>query len=377
MNQIIKTILDNDLYKFSMQCAIIQLFPRAKVRYTLIIRSQVDFPEGFAENLREQIDCMGNLKLGLEEKEFFSNRCKYMNPMYFDFLEGYRYHPSEIGIIQNGGELRLNIEGYWYRTVLWEVPVLALISELFFIMTGEKIISKVDREQRVQEKAKAFNGHGVKISDFGTRRRYSYENQSDVIQELARIMGSNFNGTSNVHFAHKFNLTPIGTHAHEWFMFHAAKYGFKMANKLALENWSDIYQGDLGIALSDTFTTDSFYRSFDKKFSKLFDGVRHDSSDPKVFTDKTVAHYKKMGINPLSKTIIFSDNLNTESAIEISKYCLQTINSACGIGTHLSNDVGVKPLNMVIKMTAAKPEPEDEWIPTIKLSDARQHPLRF
>lgn len=370
IDPIITSILDNDLYKFSMQNAVLKLFPRAKVKYTLIVRSRVDFPEEFANELRKQIWHMKDLKLSSEELRFFSEKCKYIDFSYFDFLAGYYYNPSEIGIIQNGGDLQLNITGYWYRTVLWEVPLLALISELYFKMTGGKIKSLVDREQNNLRKAAIFNGHSVKISEFGTRRRYSYQNQKEVIQHLSRSMGSNLNGTSNVHFAKMFNLTPIGTHAHEWFMFHAAKYGFKQANLLALEHWSDVYCGDLGIALSDTFTTESFFHSFNKKFSKLFDGVRHDSADPYVFAEKTIAHYERMGIDPESKTIIFSDNLNSEIAVEINKYCLKRIKCAFGIGTNLSNDVGVKPLNMVIKMTSAKPDEDDEWVPTIKLSDS-------
>lgn len=370
MEPIITSILDNDLYKFSMMNAVLKLFPRAKVKYALIVRSKVNFPEGFAEELRLQISHMSSLKLLTAEKHFFETKCKYIDPAYFDFLAGYRYNPSEVGVIQNGSELQVTVEGYWYRTILWEVPLLALISELYFKMTGEKINSRVEREQNNLKKAALFNNHGVKISEFGTRRRYSYENQKEVVEDLAFSMRDNFNGTSNVHFAHMFNLTPIGTHAHEWFMFHAAKYGFKQANFLALENWSNVYQGDLGIALTDTFTTESFFKSFGKKFSKLFDGVRHDSGNPFHFAEKVIKHYQSMGIDPNDKTIIFSDNLNPDLAIELTKSCNKEIKCAMGIGTNLSNDVGVNPLNMVIKLIAAKPDPDDEWVPCIKLSDS-------
>ena len=181
---------------------------------------------------------------------------------------------------------------------------------------------------------------------------------------------SNFVGTSNVYFAYKYNITPIGTHAHEWFMFHAAKYGYKMANHLSMENWTDVYRGDLGIALSDTFTTEVFFKSFDKKFAKLYDGVRHDSGDPIEFADKVIAHYEKLGIDPKSKAIVFSDSLNPEKAVKIKDHCRSKIKCSFGIGTNFSNDVGVKPLNMVIKMVEAKPEGED-WHHTIKLSDSK------
>jgi nicotinate phosphoribosyltransferase len=352
-----------------MQNAILKLFPRAKVKYTLIVRSKVDFPEGFQTALTHEIMNMRVLKLTDEEKIFFTARCKYIDESYFDFLSGYRYNPGEIGIIQNGGDLQLNITGYWYRTVLWEVPILALISELYFRMTKQKINSRVEREQNNLHKAGLFNMSEVKVSDFGTRRRYSYNNHKEVIEDLSLNMRNTFTGTSNVHFAHLFNLTPIGTHAHEWFMFHAAKYGFKTANLLSLEHWSDVYQGDLGIALSDTFTTDSFFRSFGKKYAKLFDGVRHDSGDATIFANNTIKHYESLGIDPTSKTIIFSDNLTPELAVTLQRYYMGLINIGFGIGTNLTNDVGVKPLNMVIKMTAAKPEENEEWVPTIKLSD--------
>jgi nicotinate phosphoribosyltransferase len=161
---------------------------------------------------------------------------------------------------------------------------------------------------------------------------------------------------------------PIGTHAHEWFMFHAAKYGFKMANTIALENWIDIYRGDLGIALSDTFTTDEFFEVFDRKFSKLFDGVRHDSGDPLIFAEKTVLHYRSLSINPMSKTIIFSDSLNYKKVELIANYCKSKIGVSFGIGTNFSNDVGLTAMNIVIKMTEAMPENES-WTPVVKLSD--------
>jgi len=186
-------------------------------------------------------------------------------------------------------------------------------------------------------------------------------------------------GTSNVYIAIETGLKAIGTHAHEWFMFHAVHYGYTMANYRALENWVKVYDGDLGIALSDTFTTDIFFRTFDKKFAKLFDGVRHDSGDPFEFTKKVVSHYKKLGIDPSTKTIIFSDGLNTDLAIKLHKFChnfgikvetqhiIPKIRRSFGIGTHFTNDVGVKALNMVIKIVQVKVG--DIWVDTVKLSD--------
>lgn len=369
MEAIIKSLLDNDLYKFSMQHAVLKLFPYAKVKYKFTLRSKVDFPEGFAEALRKQIWHMKDLKLTSEEKRFFMEKCKYIDPSYFDFLEGYYYNPSEVGVIQNGGTLELNIGGYWYRTILWEVPLLALISELYFQMDPTPHFDENTRHENNQKKAAIFNYSNVKVADFGTRRRYSFEVQKEMVEDLnTRMTRGLFVGTSNVYLASLYNLTPIGTEAHEWFMFHAAKYGFQMANDLGLQHWAHVYQGDLGTALPDTFTTTAFLKSFSKKYSKLYDGVRQDSGDVYEFAVKMIDHYNKMGIDPLSKTIVFSDALDPEKAREINNWCNGRIKCSFGIGTNLSNDVGVTPLNMVIKMSEAKPA-EDEWLPTIKLSD--------
>ena len=372
MEAIIKSLLDNDLYKFTMQYAVVKLFPNAKVRYTFILRSKVGFPEGFANELRQQISFMEGLRLTPEEKKFFSEKSYYIDPTYFDFLSGYKYDAWEVGVIQQGEELQINIEGYWYRTILWEVPILALVSELYFKMTGTSIsiLPPGNREEVNQKKAAIFNYANIKVADFGTRRRFSYDVQKEMVETLSsRMTKGLFVGTSNVHFAHLFNLTPIGTEAHEWFMFHGAKYGFQMANELGLKHWADVFKGSLGTALCDTYTTESFLKAFDMKYAKLYDGVRQDSGDVYEFAEKIIAHYKKLGIDPLSKTIVFSDSLDPEKAKQISNWCNGKIKCSFGIGTNLSNDVGVTPLNMVIKMSAAKPTPEDEWIPTIKLSD--------
>ena len=366
----IKSILDNDLYKFTMQHAVINLFPRAKVRYTFINRGKTIFPEGFAEKLRKYISSLSDLKLQKDEKEFLNEKNYYLPPTYIDFLSGYRYDPSEVGVIQSGGDLQISIEGYWYRTILWEVPLMAMISELYFQMTNTKPLDTNLIIDKLRKKAVKYDMIGVKVADFGTRRRYSFENHERVVEALKNYGKKSFIGTSNVYLAKKYKLTPIGTHAHEWFMFHAAKYGCKMANKLSLDNWVKIYRGDLGIALSDTYTTDVFYKTFDTKFAKLFDGVRHDSGDPLVFAEKTIKHYKSLKIDPLTKVVVFSDGLNPEKVEEIAKFCRGKIGMSYGIGTNFTNDVGVKPLNMVIKIIQAKPEGQN-WINTVKLSDVK------
>src|SRR4051794_27365537 len=364
------SILDNDFYKFTMQFAVIHLFPRAKARYAFINRGRHPFPQGFAAALQDSVNAMASLKLTKEEKEFLAVTCPYLSPTYLDFLEGYSYNPAEVSIEQNGDELSVKLEGYWYRTILWEVSLLCLISELFYKLNNMQRVQNEEVYNITKQKIEHYNQIGVTIAEFGTRRRHSYETHKIVMSALKQNGGESSVGTSNVHLAMINNTKPIGTHAHEWFMFHAAKYGYKMANALALEHWSEVYRGDLGIALSDTYTTDVFYQQFDKKFAKLFDGVRHDSGDPVGFAQQTIDHYKKLGINPLSKTITFSDALNYDKVVRIADFCRGKIGMSFGVGTNFTNDVGLPAMNIVMKLTEAFPEGEP-WTKVVKLSDER------
>ncbi|WP_226063233.1 nicotinate phosphoribosyltransferase [Kaistella polysaccharea] len=365
----LRSLLDNDFYKITMQNAVIKLFPNEKVKYQFINRGKHHFPPGFGDELRRSINAMAELKLTRDEKEFLRITCPYLDLPYLDFLAGYHYDPSEVSIIQTENNLEVTVEGQWYRTILWEVPILSLISELHYEMNHMERNSNEVVIEKTLEKAAHLNELHVTFAEFGTRRRHSYKVQDLVVESLVRNNTSgNFIGSSNVHFAMKYGVKPIGTHAHEWFMFHAAEYGFKMANALSLEHWVDVYRGDLGVALSDTYTTEVFFQQFDKKFAKLFDGVRHDSGDPIEFANKTIEHYKKNGINPLFKYIIFSDGLNLEKVEEITKACEGRIGISFGIGTNLTNDVGLKPMNIVMKLIAAQ-SINGDWIPTVKLSD--------
>jgi nicotinate phosphoribosyltransferase len=364
------SILDNDFYKFTMQQCVYKLFPRAKARYEFINRGKHSFPSAFATELKRGIEKMHNLRCGPQERKWLANACPYLDPVYLDFLQGYVYEPSEVRVMQQAEELTIHVEGYWYRTILWEVPLLALVSELFYIQHGIKRIEDAAVTERTKAKIELYNQLGETIAEFGTRRRHSYHVQHLVVKALKEF-GKTFVGTSNVHLAHLNAVKPIGTHAHEWFMFHAALYGFKMANAISLEHWVDIYRGELGIALTDTYTSAEFFKHFDKKFAKLFDGVRHDSGDPIAFADQTMRHYRRLGINPATKTIIFSDGLNYEKVKSIVEHCKGKIGLSFGIGTSLSNDVGPKPMNIVMKMVEAAPE-GGAWIPVVKLSDEHE-----
>lgn len=370
MNDVrLKSILDNDFYKITMQNAVVKLFPNEKVKYQFINRGKHHFPPGFDTELRKAVNAMAELKLTKEEKEYLRITCPYMDLPYLDFLAGYHYDPSEVDIVQTGTDLEVTVEGEWYRTILWEVPLLALISELYYETNSLEREPNETVRAKTLEKANQLNALGVTFAEFGTRRRHSYQVQALVVETLTHHNDTKrFIGSSNVHFAMKYGIKPIGTHAHEWFMFHAAEYGFKMANALSLEHWVDVYRGDLGVALSDTYTTEVFFQQFDKKFAKLFDGVRHDSGDPIEFANKTIAHYVKNGIDPLFKYIIFSDGLNLEKVAEITAACKGRIGISFGIGTNLTNDVGLKPMNIVMKLVGVQ-SMNGEWTPTVKLSD--------
>jgi len=364
---IIKHFTDNDLYKFSVMLAIQKLYPWAYVKYAFTNRGGTQFPEGFAERMKEEVASMVNLKLTKEEKKFIKKRCYFFDPVFIDFLEGYRYDPEEVKIVQNGGDLSVVIEGYWYRTVLWEVPLMAIISELYFKMTGAK---PEGVEEKTKTKAIALKDLEADYSEFGTRRRFSFDVQDKVIETLQAYSGEYFKGTSNMYFAMKYDTTPIGTMPHEWFMYHGAFFGYRSANIKALEAWVEVYDGSLGIALTDTYTTDSFFNSFSLKQAKLFDGVRHDSGDPLTFAEKTIDFYQRNRIDPVSKTIVFSDSLNIEAVKDIKEHVAGRIHDTYGIGTFFSNDVGVKALNMVIKLTDIKAHKKDaEFLQAVKLSD--------
>ena len=363
---IIHDFLDNDLYKFTTMNAIQKKFPDSEVVYRFVNRGNTVFPPGFAAALREEVDAMADVVLSRDNERFMRAKCYYFDSVFFDLLKGFRFNPAEVTVSQDGGRLDVEIRGAWYRTVLWEVPLMAMISELYYQMTGQE---PHDWERKAIEKADAFVDMGAELSEFSTRRRFSFDVQDRVIGILKENMKGLLNGTSNVYFAMKYNLTPMGTHPHEWFMYHGAHYGYRSANALALENWVDVYDGYLGIALADTYTSDNFFASFNTKYAKLFDGLRWDSGDPFEFTEKALEHYRLHRVDPRTKTVVYSDALDLEGVRKIKAFVAGRLHDVYGIGTYITNDVGVKPLNMVIKLFECRPKGSGEFLPTVKLSD--------
>jgi nicotinate phosphoribosyltransferase len=339
-----------------------------------------EFPDEFKKRLWEILDSFRAIRLTNDEKDFMRKNCYYLDDQYLDFLSGYQYNPQEELIIgQEGSTLNLIVQGPYYKTVLWEVPLMATISELYFEMIAPFSRRPSDehfRHLNNKDKAIGLADMSIYYSEFGTRRRYSHENQREVIEDLKQHGRGHMLGTSNGFFAMMYDLPWLGTVAHEWFESHAAMFGYLRANYEALEAWVKVYDGWLGIALPDTFTTDIFYKhAFTVKHAKLFDGVRQDSGDPLEFLAKTIACYKRLRIQPRLKTIMFSDNLKDLNQIgNIHKACQSVapedrMTDRYGIGTWLTNDLpGVKPLNMVIKMTAL--DYGNGWVETVKLSDS-------
>jgi nicotinate phosphoribosyltransferase len=369
---------DNDAYKFFMQYAVFKNYPDAKVSYSFILRdTTIIFPDGFAEELKNQIDYFKYITITKEIEEHLFKKLPWFDNTYRLYLRSYRYDPSEVSVEQIGGVLKLTITGYWHKTIMWEVPLLATISELYYRMKGidDNIEGNIERWK---EKIISISKLGVKVSEFGLRRRKSKNVQDHFIKLFLEIAHSTILGTSNVMMARKYNIKAIGTQAHEWYMFHAAKYGVLMANRIALGKWADTYHGALGIALSDTFTSDVFLRDFDLFFAKLFDGVRQDSGDPLLFIDKVCDHYFDLRIilpnGLIPKTIIFSDSIDSVKTIKrIEERVNDRILTSYGIGTWFSNDLkGVKPINMVIKITGAYIDEKRGWKDCVKLSDSKE-----
>lgn len=363
IGQIIKHFTDDDLYKFTMCCAVIDNYPRAQVKYSFIDRSNRIYPDGFADELRRQIDLLENVVITDEEISFMKRKCPYIPYWFYTFLKGYRYNSDRVSISQDSeGHLSVGFEGGWSDTILLEVKVLAIISELYFIMTGQDgAFDLEDCYRRSYGKAERLIGAGCHFSDFGTRRRASFAVQDTLVRAMSdcnRRMPDGpgrFVGTSNVFFAMKYDLTPIGTMAHEFVCAIAGMYGPQMANHIAMKTWARTYRGALGTFLYDTYGWDIFSLNFSEDYANMFKGLRVDSGDNYEELCRIADKYRSLGIDPKTKQVTFSNALNTDSAIALQKFAAGKCIPSYGIGTHFTNDFpGVKPLNIVIKLLAVK-----------------------
>ena len=362
------SILDTDLYKFTTSYAYIKLFPYAMGTFAFTDRDETEYSEDFLSELKSAIKSLAEVRLTEEEKDYMYAHCRFIPLVYWEWLSSFRFEPEKINVyLDDKKHLHMEVTDFLYKVTLYEVPLLAIVSEIKNKYSGYKI----DREyvlSRLKEKVELSNQNKMPFSEFGTRRRFSYEVQELVIDYLKKN-SLYCTGTSNCHLAMKYNMLMMGTHPHEWFMFHGAQFGYKHANYMALENWVNVYDGDLGTALSDTYTSDSFLTNFSRKQAKLFDGVRCDSGDEFEFIDRLIARYQELGIDATTKTIIFSNALDFEKALRIYNYCSGKIRCAFGIGTNLTNDTGYKPSNIVMKLTQCKMNKNQECRECIKLSD--------
>jgi nicotinate phosphoribosyltransferase len=371
MEPIIKSLLDQDLYKLSMLQAYYHQYPNATGKWVFKCRNK-DVKLGFlASEVAQQIGMLKNLKLTGEEAQYLLSLGYFKN----DFVawlnrDFYVDLDKLIVSVDEDGQLEVSVEGKLTHVNILEVWVLAIVNELYFQKDlEENNLKLVDIHSegwcRLLQKVNQLHDYpNLKFAEFGTRRRYSAEWQDFAVKELVNKCPSNIVGSSNVYLAMKHGIKPIGTVAHEWTMSHLGLVDrIEQAQSRALHVWQQEYGDQLGIALTDTFTTDAFFRDFEFPVARAYAGVRQDSGDPIEFGNKMVAHYESIGIDPRRKDIIFSDSLNIEKAINIWRHFAGRVGVSFGIGTSLSNDVGRKPLNIVMKLL------ECNGTPLVKLSD--------
>lgn len=361
MTPIIQSLLDTDLYKFTMLQVLLHKYPQTHSVYLFRCRNldEVAYPLAeLLDDVNAELDALCTLRFTADELQYLRG-LRFIKSDFVDYLELFELKRRFIvASIDASGRLDIRIEGPMIQAMMFEIYVLAIVNELYFrrldqaaaLTEGErrlaaKITLLKDYRTRMQDNDVPFL-----LSDFGTRRRYSFAWQRHVIERLKEVPEI-FRGTSNVYFAKTLGLTPIGTMAHEFLQaFQALDVRLRNFQKAALEAWVQEYRGDLGIALTDVVGMDAFLRDFDLYFAKLFDGLRHDSGDPYVWGDKAYQHYKRLKINPKTKMLNFSDGLTLESAWDLYEYFNNRFQLGFGIGTHLTNDMGQTPLNIVLKL---------------------------
>ena len=365
---IIQSILDTDLYKFTTSYAYMKLYPDAEGTFTFNDRDNTEYTEEFLQELKRTFCEMSNLYLVTKEFEWVCEHIRFIPQVYWEWLKSFRYDFKYLEVyLDDEKHLHIEVTDKLYKVTLYEVPILAVVSHLRNKMLGNAC-NMDEVINRLVSKVALSNLEQLKFSEFGTRRRFSFAVQDAVVSYLSKH-AMYCTGTSNVYLAKKYGIKAMGTHPHEWFMFHGAVFGYKQANYLSLEDWVSVYDGDLGIALSDTYTTNVFLKNFSRKHAKLFDGVRHDSGDPFSFVMKVINRYKELGIDPTTKTIIFSNALTFPEYKEIRDYCGNRIRCSAGIGTNLTNDCGFKPSNIVMKLSKCRINANQPEYTCVKLSD--------
>lgn len=368
---IITSILDTDAYKLHMQQAVFHHYPDVTVNAQFLCRSD-DLLGQYADQIAHQVKLMESLALTEDEFAYLSH-ISFFKPDYLNWLKNWHFNSQLLTIKNEDGQLVIQIEGKWVDVILWEVPLLAVISEIVHKDRSSNI--GVDQALvRLKDKLAIFDTNDIDISgfnlmDFGTRRRYSFAVQEAVVSYLQNHF-TNFNSTSNYLLAYRLGLTPVGTQAHEWFQAHQRlSTNLEDCQKTALQVWLDEYPHDLGVALTDCITMDAFLRDFDYYLASHYQGLRHDSGDPIEWGEKAIRHYQQLGIDPKTKLLVFSDSLNFDKALKIYQYFNNRVKLSFGIGGFLACDIpstefNTKSLNIVLKLTECNNQP------VAKLSDS-------
>ena len=374
---IIDSLLDTDLYKFTMMQVVLHQFPGAHVEYRFKCRNPGVNLAVHAAEIREEIRALCTLRFRDEELAYLRS-LRFIKSDFVDFLGLFQLNEKNIRVTPlPTGELDIVIEGPWLHTILFEIPVLAIVNEVYFRNTQPQP-DLAEGRRRLATKIGQLRGETLgelKIADYGTRRRFSRAWHEEVLQVLAAELGTvqrpgqagapgQLAGTSNVLQAMRMGLLPLGTMAHEYLQASQA-LGPRLRDSqiFAFESWAREYRGDLGIALSDVYGMNAFLRDFDMFFCKLFDGARHDSGDPFTWGERMLEHYARNRVSPVTKTLIFSDGLTVPRTIELYQQFRGRCQLAFGIGTNLTNDLGYEPLQIVIKMVRCNGQP------VAKLSD--------
>jgi nicotinate phosphoribosyltransferase len=373
---IIQSLLDTDLYKFTMMQVVLHQFPGAQVEYRFKCRSAWADLAPFVDEIRDEIRHLCSLRFRREELEYVRG-LRFMKSDFVDLLRLFQLDESFIEIVRSPdvlGGIDIRIRGPWLHTILFEVPVLAIVSEVYF-RNALPAARHDEGERRLLDKialVRDYPDPGFHISDFGTRRRFSFAWQDRVVRTLKSELAQKFAGTSNVLLAYRYGITPLGTMAHEYLQAcQAVGPRLRDSQRFAFDKWAEEYRGDLGIALTDVCGMDAFLRDFDLFFCKLFDGVRHDSGDPFDWGEKMIAHYERMRVDPRTKTFVFSDSLNVPLCIRLYERFRDRCRPAFGLGTNLTHDLGHDPLQIVIKMTRCNGQP------VAKISDTPEKTMDY
>ncbi|EJX1330544.1 nicotinate phosphoribosyltransferase [Vibrio parahaemolyticus] len=376
-SRIIQSALDFDVYKVNMMSAVAALYPDAMVSYKFIVRSEEDLSELLPE-VKAEVLKLQDVRFTEDEIAYMKRVAPYLKPEFVEALRHFRFNPQSDVSFHNktmsdgSSQLRITINGLWKETILYETIIMSIVSEVRSRQRWSDIPFEQfqtvleDKVRYLKDELERRNITNFKFADMSTRRRFSFQAQRTMLEYLSKELPQCLTGTSNYHLARELDLTPIGTVAHEWFMGHQALVNVRDSQKIALQRWQKMFNGALGIALTDTIGIDAFLKDFDEELSHAYVGVRHDSGCPFTWGEKMIAHYESLGIDPMTKTLVFTDGLNFEQALDICEHFQGRAQVSFGIGTSLANDMGnyvndqgeaYQPLSIVIKMVTCNGSP--------------------